>query len=329
MSDRNVFALKGDPDHASDVYASLQAGVGRFGWSYAPNADLRRLSRLAEQKGWDALSDAEKDCYQEFLLELKSDDYVVYVNLPEWGKCTLVRVTGAYYWRQLADDFNHCFSVDPASVAVFSRNDSVVHPALAARLKLQGRYWRIYCDAEFNALLGTLSGAKLGKAATADDNLAFLAQEVRPHLAQVVQAIHHTHPNFSLERLFERLFRRLPGVRDVRAARGRADLGADLIVITEQAHPLTGDIQQGTILVQVKSYEGVHDDPGAADGLRKAFQHYPEATEGMIVSTADASTRTFDDAVEALRSETNRPIAVLLGNDLAAFVVRHGWDLLR
>jgi hypothetical protein len=307
----------------------LKGGVGRFGWSYAPDADLRRLARLVEQRGWDALSDDEKGCYQEFLLEISPGDYVVYVNLPQWGRCTLARVTGEYYWDRIAEDFNHCFRVDAASVLDFDRNDALVHPALAARLKLQGRYWRIYCEQEFDALLAGLSAGKQGQPAKVEDQMAILAEEVRPHLGKITEAIHHTHPNFSLERLLERLFRRLPGVRDVRAARGRADMGADLIVVTEQTHPLTGEVRQSTILVQVKSFEGVHDDPGATDGLRKAFGQYREATEGVIASTAANSTAGFEQAVEKLRSEIGKPISVLMGNDLAAFVLRHGWDFLR
>jgi Restriction endonuclease len=329
MEPRTIFALKADPDHAAEVMASLHEGVGRFGWSYAANADLRRLARVIDESGWNALNKDEQDCYQEFLLELKLDDYVIYVNLPKWGTCTLAKVIGGYYWKQIGNDFNHCFKVDPKSIATFNRNDAIVHPAFGARLKLQGRYWRIYCDAEFDALLLAISSGRQGKQATADDRMALLSREIRPHLAQITQAIHHTHPNFSLERLLEVLFRRIPTVREVRATRGRADVGADLVVVTEQAHPLTGEPRQSIILVQVKSYDGVHDDPGAVHGLSKAFTHYPEATEAIIVSTAASRTDTLDRAVEALRSETGRPVAILMGEDLATFVLHHGWDLLR
>jgi hypothetical protein len=329
MEARTIFALKADDEHAAAAMASLHEGVGRFGWSYAPNADLRRLTKVVDEHGWDALTEAEQDCYQAFLLDLKPDDYVVYVNLPEWGKCTLAKVIGGYYWERIGDDFNHCFKINAASVVTFSRNDAIVHPALGARLKLQGRYWRIYCDTEFDALLVALGAGKQGKKVTVNDRMVLLAKEVRPSLAKITEAIHHTHPNFDLEKLLEVLFRRVPGVREVRAAHGVADVGADLIVVTEQAHPLTGQIRQSTVLVQVKSYKGVHDDPGAVHGLRKAFAHYPDATEAMIVSTATSRTETLESAVEALRVETGRPVAIMMGEDLAAFVLRYGWELLR
>jgi hypothetical protein len=78
---------------------------------------------------------------------------------PQWGRCTVARVGGPYYWEHKNSedyDFNHRFHVDPNSVRDFERNDVIVHPALSARLKLRGRYWRIEAEEEFNALLAGL-----------------------------------------------------------------------------------------------------------------------------------------------------------------------------
>src|SRR5438067_1694142 len=152
-----IYALKGDAE--CDVVASLKQGEGRFGWSYISSANLRDLQSKINTIGWEAgLSDQEKDCYQGFLLEIKKDDYVIYINVPEWGKCTVARVTGPYFWRFDSPDFNHRFPVDPDSVATFDRNDAFVHPALSARLKLRGRYWGVYLQDEFENLAKALKG---------------------------------------------------------------------------------------------------------------------------------------------------------------------------
>ena len=159
----HVYALKGDPDFdwVDDVHASLQEGVGRFGWSYMKDdngrslgsADLRQLKLKIDTTGWNSLTEDEQLRYQPFLLDLNDGDWVVYVNIPKWGRCTVARVTGPYYWDHKSDDFNHCFRVDPKSVRDFDRNDVIVRPALNTRLKLPGRYWRIYAEEEFKALL--------------------------------------------------------------------------------------------------------------------------------------------------------------------------------
>ena len=130
-----IYALKAHKDWNERILESLKGGQGRFGWSYIENADLEKLQKRIEEKGWDSLNDGEKDCYQEFLLRLEEGDYVVYINLPAWGQCTLARVTGKYYWDGSDDDFNHRFPVCPESVREFNRNDARVMPALSARLK--------------------------------------------------------------------------------------------------------------------------------------------------------------------------------------------------
>jgi hypothetical protein len=43
MNEMQVYALKGDPDWAKEVFTSLQEGVGRFGWSYMGDDDGRPL----------------------------------------------------------------------------------------------------------------------------------------------------------------------------------------------------------------------------------------------------------------------------------------------
>lgn len=125
MNDYTIYALKGT-ENAAALLSSLQGGEGQFGWSYVPTADLIQLKARIDKDGWNSLSDDEMDCYQGFLLELKENDFVVYINAPEWGKCTLARVTGPYFWREDGGDFNHRFHVDPESVLVFDRNDAVV-----------------------------------------------------------------------------------------------------------------------------------------------------------------------------------------------------------
>ena len=131
-----IYAIKGsdNPADVEQVYKALLEGEGRFGWSNVETADLRRLRARIEADDWESLSSAERACYYEFLLEFQEDDYVVYVNVPEWGDCTLARVTGPYAWRWELDDFNHRFPVDPESVQSFGRNSEVVPSALCAPL---------------------------------------------------------------------------------------------------------------------------------------------------------------------------------------------------
>ena len=325
---KNLYALKVAAPWAKQIHEDLCAGEGRFGWSYCKTADLRKLRDLIAAGRESQLSDAEWDCNQSFLLELQPVDYVVYINVPEWGRCTTARVTKEYYWQCDDEDFNHRIGVDPNSVFDFDRNDSAVHPNLSARLKLQGRWWRIYATEEFEDLLKAADSDRLGSRSTPEHRISLLADECKPHLRKITEAIHHTHPGKHLEDLIEDIIARIPGVYDVRHFRGRADQGADLVAVMESTHPITQEVNQTTCVIQVKSFEGEHWDTQAVEDIRKAFKAHPEATEGLIVSTATVSTEDLEAELERLRRELGRPVNLLIGEEVAALLLRSGRELI-
>ena len=318
-----IFAMKGSSDWCN-ILESLKKGEGRFGWSYVNTANLKELGEKVTQRGWDSLSEEEKDCYQNFLLELKPDDYVVYVNIPEWGKCTTAKVTGGYFWRFDDDDFNHRFSVDPSTVFVFDRNDSIVHPVLKARLKLQRRWWRIYFEEEFESLVNSLSSGIIPTPADQNTGLKFLANEIQPFLVSIANSVQRTHPNYDLEGLVARTFQNVPGVMDVKWQGGAGDHGADVLVTYNEGLPLPGLENQGMMVVQVKSYEGEHWDTQAVEDLKRAFMHYPEAKMGLIISTSNSMTKDVEKALDELREVIKKPIAMMLGPEVAAFFLKYG-----
>ena len=325
-NDYTIYALRGDqknPDCGKMLYSSLKGGEGRFAWSYIETADLDKLRDKIEKDGWDSLSEDEQNCYQPFLLELKEDDYVVYINVPKWGQCTLARVKGPYFWKyEGADsDFNHRFPVDLKSVFSFDRNNTLVHPSLITRLKLPGRYWRIYDQQQkFEALIEGLKAGAQSTSHTPETRRALLKKEINPFLAEITKKIHETHPNKSLEDLFEEVFKNVPGVKEVEKRGGPKDHGADLLVIFESGMPFS----QQTCVVQVKSFEGKHCETGAVKDIERAFKAYPEATMGLIVSTAFTNSNDLDRAIDDLQSKTGKSVSLLIGENVADFVLRFG-----
>ena len=312
-----IFALRA-PEKAKDVekiYRSLQDGEGRFGWSYISSADLRQLDERIEQNGWNSLKDEEKKCYQHFLLSIAPEDYVVYVNVPSWGKCTAAKVTGCYEWRYEDRDFNHRFAIDAGSLRTFDRNDSIVHPHLSTRLKLQGRQWRINAEREFRSLLDRLEGSEEPRAIAPDDYLSYLQEEIERDLERIAAGVHHTYPGKDLEELLAAILERVPGVKQVEHMRGRADRGADLEVEIETIPPL---VQK--LVVQVKSYDGEIGDTRAVDDIRRTID---DADMGLIVTTATSVSAGFREAMDKLKEEKGKPVELLYGSELAHFVLKY------
>jgi hypothetical protein len=320
--DATIYAIKGYEDDPTLQYSSLLKGEGRFGWSGIQTADVRKLKTQIDEKGSASLTEDEQDCYNEFLLRIRPDDYVVFVNVPEWGKCTLARVTTPYFFRFDDWDFNHRFGVDPSSVQVFDRNAATVHPYLSARLKLRGRQWQIYAHDEFNQLLSSLATGTAEKIRDLSDNAAFLAKELQPLMEEVTRRIHHTHPNYDLEALVEAIFKTMPNVRRVNRQGGAGDHGADILVTYATGLPIPGLQIDETCVVQIKSYEGEHWDTKAVSDIRRAFDHYPEAKVGLIISTAEKGSEALDRELEKLKEEQGKSVYFLCGAEVAALFLR-------
>lgn len=230
-----IYAIK-NPDgedrvqRVQQIFDSLNNGESRFGWSFVETADMRELKQRVQQHGWDDLTAEEVDCHHGFLLEIKPGDYVVHINVPEWGQCTLARVTSGYEFRYEDNDFNHRLGVDPKSVIPFDRNDAIVPNYLSARLKLRGRWWHVYAEEEFNQLLIALGQDLEPRQKTLEDDLQELSKATRPLLERVSEQISRTHPNKKLENLMKEVLGGVPGVKAVRQQSGRSDHGADLLV---------------------------------------------------------------------------------------------------
>ncbi|HEX3035885.1 MAG TPA: restriction endonuclease [Thermodesulfobacteriota bacterium] len=124
------------------------------------------------------------------------------------------------------------------------------------------------------------------------------------------------------------MLQKIPGVVDVRWQGGAGDHGADILVTFEAGLPIPGLENEYAVVVQVKSFEGEHWDTRAVEDIRRAFEYYPEASMGLIISTASASTTVLDNALDKLKEESGKPIALLIGPDVAAFLLRFGAKLL-
>lgn len=286
------------------------------------------MEKRIEAEGHESLSNEERDCYQPFLLALKENDYVVYINVPKFGECTLAQVTGEYQWKwdEKKRDFSHRFPVDPKSVRSFNRNGRDVPSALSARLKLMGRWWKIYAEREFRVLLKVLDGVPRSGNKTPEDRLEDMSKDMQPLLSEATKIVQRHHPNFSLEDLLYKVFKEVPGVKRVEKRKGKADFGADIIVEFEFGS--ISDLTE-TILVQVKSYTGEHNTASAADDIRRAFEHHSNATMGLIVSTAESAGKDLTEELDRVREHFEKPVALLLGTDLAKFLLKYEAALLQ
>lgn len=325
-----IYALKPNPDPkwGAAIYNSLINGEARFGWSYVPTADLHLMRERIEKEGWSSLSGDEPNCWLPYLLSIQKGDYLVYVNTPTRGKCTLAKVTKPYYFKLHDDliydwgaDGNHCFGVDIESIKTFDRNESCVHPALSRRLKLQGRYWQIYTVKEFDDLLGCLQDKN--RSTGKKDNIEFLKEDMNSVWEEIGSKIHHTHPGKELEPFVAKLFERMPNAKiKLNGSGWKTDYGADIIVSYLDGPEDFISLQSEKILVvQVKSYTGNHVDIKAVKDITTAIEKF-NAHFGLIVSTAK-STDNLEDEIQKASHDLKVPIAICDGPELAKLAAKY------
>ena len=136
-----AFNKANSSEKRNQLVESLKDGFSRFGW---PQLDEHNLSL---ENNW-----SENHPKQQFLLQIKPNDWIVHINTPEYGECVAVKVIGTYLFDggiQTEDgvDFRHAIPVDPKTVTIFKRNNNRIVPTV--NLTPRSRYQRIYAEKDF------------------------------------------------------------------------------------------------------------------------------------------------------------------------------------
>lgn len=321
---------------------SVRNGISRFGWSYMDDADLE----LLDPKLFIDMTVDERKCWDKanFLLNIEVGDWIVHINLPNYGDCIAAQVSGTYSFEQgdnEVSDYRHMIKINPATIVEFNRNDERVLPIISSRLRLIGRYWRISYHEDFLQTLANLKGGILGKPEEESVGIFYLKKDLSPLLKLITEKIQKNHPSSHLESLIAQVFRKIPGVIDV-IENGKhkgwgTDNGADLIITYKSGLSIINLEKQEKIVVQVKSYVDQHWETDAVTQINDAIRKY-NANSGMIITTAE-STENLEKAIERLSEELAKPeiegginkeipISLIAGEDVAKFVLKYGGDLL-
>ena len=333
----NIWAFNSPEDEAvAFVSNSVTKGKSRFGWSYIDTADLNVL----EKKGWDDLTKEEADCYSScyFMLNIEKGDWIVHINVPEYGHCTAVQVSGGYsfdkknnkFGSEYTDkgDYRHCIDVDPNTVVVFDRNDPRVHPIISRKLKLRGKYWHIYDTDEFISSIKRLRSKKKVTLLSETHGQYHLKMDIENSFSEITKLIHRNHPGKNLENLVALIFKRIPNVQSVKVngSGWGTDFGADVLVKYLSGIPAFNLQKEELLVVQVKSYEGDHYELSAVEQIKTAIKKF-NADMGIIITTAQ-TTEEIEKAVEVASAALKKPISIISGSNVAKFLLRYASDLI-
>ncbi len=334
----NVWVFNAPNEDAVDfIFSSLKIGISRFGWSYIETADLEKLTKA----DWPKLSEDEKKCLStgRFLLEIKPGDWIVHVNVPKWGHCTAVQVSGGYSFDQKKNemgkdytetgDYRHQIQIDPNTIISFDRNDPNVLPYISRRLKLQGPHWKIYDTGSFEGSLDNLKNKRVQKSDSGLHGLYHLKKDLKSSMRKITEMIQKNHPGKSLEDFLCFIFKKVPHVVEVKnnGSGFGTDYGADIIVTYSTGLPILNIQENQNMVIQVKSFEGSHSDLTAVEQIITAVNKF-DANIGLIITTGDCTTE-LEKAVEKanlelLEKKENKRIFLMTGGEVASFVLKFG-----
>lgn len=307
-----AFSKVDESENRSLVFESIRRGKSRFGWSQKEEHNLF-LEKWSE---WHSK--------QQFLLEIKPDDWIVHINTPKWGQCTAVKVIGSYEFDEGFQsthgiDFRHAIPVDIETICVFERRDDNVLPSV--NLRPRSRYHRVYEEQDFHQSIANLKDNKIDLSKDTKGEF-YLKEKTESYLTEITSSIQQMNKSKDLEIYLAKVFRKVEGVVDVKenGSGYGTDNGADLIVTFKNLNI------ENKVVVQVKSFEGSHHCLEAVSQIENAIDVY-SANAGLIITTA-STTEALDASVQALNEKLDKQIDLMAGEDVARFVLKYAPEMV-
>ncbi len=306
-----AFARVEDDNARRLVYEEIEQGRSRFGmWDQAKSLKEEYFGRNRQ------------------LLEIRKDDWIVHVNMPESGKCVAVQAAGDYQYDNglvcsWGRDFNNVIPNDPTTIIQFDRGDKNVLPSV--NLCPMKRIQRVHQVDDFLKSIENLKQGTYRPDSVEARSVIHLKNRLSNLLPEITKAIHEMNRSKEFERFLHAIFAALPNTISTPNGFGwRSDNGADLLV--EFRNPILGIDITTTLAVQAKSYEGDHWDLNAVDQVIEAIIKY-EADGGLLITTAN-KTQRLEDYIREKSEALNKPIYLIAGTEVAEFVLRYAPEKL-
>ena len=308
------------------IFASLQQGLARIGWSYTDACDLSLVKKALADGNPTAEQNDAKRCLG-FLERIRQGDRLLYPNTPDRGQFAVCEVVDDEYLflapEQALDgtnDFRSARRVRLLWEEPVSKDDPRVPPALRNRLGKQGRFTQMHDPSPLEDLLERLlSGLTPEQAASP---IGLLHARLKTELEQIVVGlgakIQAGHPGKDLSTFIQGLLEQM-GYEPV-LQEGPREYGSDLVV--EIMHELLPALRVG---IQVFSWQG----EAAADSVRRKLDQLLAGWErnaldfGLLVTTANATVKAREMIRKHNEAELARRVRLIDGHELSDLFIRH------
>lgn len=307
-----AFAKIEDDTARYKVYNEIKSGKSRFGM-------------------WDQEKSLKEDYYgpNAFLLRIEKDDWIVHVNMPEYGQCVAVKTVGTYCFDDGIScpwgiDFNNYIPIDPNTIIEFDRHDPNIIPSVNLAPMRRGQ--RILQVDDFIASIENVKNSKYSGNNEEYRGIIHLRAKIDELLLpKITELIQKLNKSKDFEKLLHKIFEKMPNTLSIQNGFGwRSDNGADLIV--EFQNPIIGVNLRSKLIIQAKSYEGDHYDLSGIDQLIEGINTY--SADGGLLITTGKKTEELEKYTLEQSEKIGKVIDIIAGNDVARFVVRYAPEML-
>ncbi|KXB09073.1 hypothetical protein AKJ60_01050 [candidate division MSBL1 archaeon SCGC-AAA385M11] len=340
MRDRRYWAIRTDKDNQEILFEELMNGKLRQGWGYDESQNLLMIQSEIVKGGewWKRLSDIQNEALPNLRMlsdaedSIQIGDIILTPNLPKQNLFCLAEVSGKYVFDRLLlnektdindlhYDYGHILPVKlitPNGIDKFNKN---VHAELRSTLRTPMRMWNLDSyAAHIEKLIDYyVEGKDLHTPSSGEARLSIawenafskatetLQNELTSQLGEHFQAAEWEEP---IKTVLSQLY---PSI-NVMWTGGAYEHGADIVL---QIANYFGEIPW-LIVVQVKNYTGeIHET--ALRQVKEAHEHYSKDGKiilGVIMTTAEHKSTTFDNAKSDIEKELGIPIELILRQKL-------------
>lgn len=250
---RKAFVVRTDVETQAErdaLWASLQQGLARMGWSYADDLDLGMIVRRTAAGEWDRLTVEQKNAwYCHGLIDrAQVGDLLFYPKVDQHGRFAVARVTGEYMFlpagQGIKDDFRSARRCELLTATPIAYDDAIVPAIIRHKLGLQGRFYELREPDAIAALLAALPSA--GKR-TREDHFEELIGRLQALEEDLASRLPGLFPAKNMSAFLSQLLGRMG--HEVEYLEGPSERGSDIVLVMENpfvAAPLRVGIQVGS-----------------------------------------------------------------------------------
>lgn len=315
------WVVRTDVRHLDDVILpSLAGGELRQGWGWRDDQDLNIVGPLFNEKGREALNDAQRATWsrvQHFWPEhwqpVCEGDLILLPKVPKPGRWALMRITGPYRYEihRASGDYGHILPVETV-VSEIAPENAAVDAGLVRTMRCSQPMWSIdHLSGSVDKLLATDADV-----ARVDSDSVRLRGVLDSTLDKLLQDVREGFQANQLERPVYRLLTLVFDDAAVEDLTGRGEHGADFYVSETDRF----GIDRSTV-VQLKDHDPLNDIR-ALEQVEEAFEHY-RPSAAVIIATAHSEDASFEKARVELSERLGIPVTTVLGRELAQWFLAH------